>query len=198
MRHHFHNMSCRQGSKIEVRARVSGVMEHAYFASLARACRHPIRSRFSIMRRAGLSGGCYFLDRLDYREGAARPRAEPLLWKSLKVDPRMPAIHNHLCALPQGDDSVRPTLTSGIVGRKRHLEILDFGQVLHDARTVIGPRIDAVGEVGAVFMMDRLSRVNVQGQFVPTIGTNLLWEVNAWPMPKRIWLHTTTESMPAR
>jgi len=34
--HHFHDVSCKSGSKIDVRARVSGVMEHAYFEALAR------------------------------------------------------------------------------------------------------------------------------------------------------------------
>ncbi len=36
MCHHFHDVSCKSGSKIDVRARVSGIMEHAYFEALAR------------------------------------------------------------------------------------------------------------------------------------------------------------------
>ncbi len=36
MCHHFHDVSCKSGSKIDVRARVSGVMEHACFEALAR------------------------------------------------------------------------------------------------------------------------------------------------------------------
>src|SRR2546428_607922 len=36
MCHHFHDVSCKSGSKIDVRARVSGIMEHAYFGALAR------------------------------------------------------------------------------------------------------------------------------------------------------------------
>jgi hypothetical protein len=36
MCHHFHDVSCKSGSKIEVPAGVSGLMEHAYFEALAR------------------------------------------------------------------------------------------------------------------------------------------------------------------
>lgn len=106
----------------------------------------------------------------------------------------MPAIHNHPCALPQGDNSVRPTLTGGIVGRKRCLEILDSGQMLHDARTVISPRIDAVGKVGAVFhdgsaMQGERSRDSLCRQQEQI--ANVLWEFDAWPIAKMIWLHKT-------
>jgi hypothetical protein len=36
MCHHFHDVNCKSGSKIEVPAGVSGLMEHAYFEALAR------------------------------------------------------------------------------------------------------------------------------------------------------------------
>jgi hypothetical protein len=39
-----------------------------------------------------------------------------------------------------------------MVGRHRNLEILYVGHVLNDALAVVGPLVDAIGEMGPVFM----------------------------------------------
>ena len=64
---------------------------------------------------------------------------------------RPPGILDDAALLPQGSGLAGPTLAGSMVGRHRNLEILYVGQVLNDALAIVGPLVDAIGEMGPVF-----------------------------------------------
>ena len=56
---------------------------------------------------------------------------------------------DHPGTLPQCDGRARPAVAGCLVGRHRHLEILDAGQVLNDFLAINGPHVDAIQEVSS-------------------------------------------------
>ena len=59
----------------------------------------------------------------------------------------MPAVLDHLGALPQGDECAGPAFAGGAERGEGKFVILDAGNMLDDALAVGGPGIDAEGEM---------------------------------------------------
>jgi hypothetical protein len=62
-------------------------------------------------------------------------------------NPILAAVLNDAGVLPQRDTFARPPLDGGLVGGSRYDQVVDVGEVFHDAVAIGIPEVDAIGEL---------------------------------------------------
>ncbi len=101
------------------------------------------------------------------RKDSLRLRSGSIIGCSASAERRainlaLPTLLNNPRFLPQCDLSLRPSAASGPIGRDSSLEIVDAGNVLHDAVALVIPNIDAERKVLLVTIP--VSRVTEPGR----------------------------------